>query len=296
MNELCNSKGWIKNPDNPPGWFVCLGCPNCHASGADRRMKIGVVDENGRKRPVDEPEENNVTTARVLRPLRRMPLPEAMNGAGDQFPGEDFPAMPEEVAPPETTPRGRAAAKRGGKSAGNDYYMTDPKVIAAVRKLGPIELDPCGACKPVCDEAGEIVAYETITSPVGAERDYSLARGEDGLKQPWRVRLNALWYCNPPYSQTRKWIEKADAERLSSGVLLIAARTGTIAFQAAKARLICFIGARLMFLDPETGAPPTDGKGKPTGAMFDSAVLYYGTREAAFRAAFEPLGKVVKWT
>lgn len=196
-----------------------------------------------------------------------------------------------------------AAAKRGGKSVGNDYYLTGARILLPIREFGIIELDPCGACKPIFDdpesEDRKIIGHEPVKSLVFAEREYRLDRGEDGLALPWRVKMGNIWYSNPPYSQTRKWVEKADAEHkrwLSEGLMLIAARTGAKAIQAAKARLICFLDERLRFLDPETLLLPTDAKGKPTSAMFDSMVMYYGMREAAFRAAFEPYGKVVRWS
>lgn len=174
-------------------------------------------------------------------------------------------------------------AKSGGKSAGNDLYLTPDDFLAVLSKMGPIELDPAGS---------------TAGSFVWPTREYRLDRGEDGLILPWKVKLGALVYCNPPYSQSRKWVEKADAEHakhLSEIILLVAARTDTIATQAMRATCVCFWKGRLTFIDPVTKKPPVDAKGKPAGAMFPSMVAYYGHREKRFREVFEPCGKVVRW-
>ena len=174
-------------------------------------------------------------------------------------------------------------AKVGGRSKGNDCYLTPDSFLAVLREMGPIELDPAGS------EAGSFVK---------PAREYRLDRGEDGLALPWKVKMGALVYCNPPYSQTRKWVEKADAEHakhLSEIILLVAARTDTIATQAMKAKCVCFWKGRITFIDPITKQPPLDKHGKPAGAMFPSMMLYYGLREPRFREVFEPHGKVVRW-
>jgi hypothetical protein len=194
-------------------------------------------------------------------------------------------AVPREAAAGAAPKKKNRTAKSGGKSTGNDFYLTPADFLDVVRLMGPIELDPAGS------EKGSFV---------NAEREYRLDRGEDGLVLSWRLRsIDALSFCNPPYSKGRAWIEKADAEfeqHESESLLLIAARTETVAVQASKACFICFVKGRLTFCDPITKAPPKDAKGKDTAAMFPSMVLYYGQREARFRAVFEPLGKVVRWT
>lgn len=181
-------------------------------------------------------------------------------------------------------PRKNRVAKSGGKSSGNDNYLTPDNFLAVLSKMGRIALDPAGS------EAGSFV---------WPDREYRLDRSEDGLALPWKVGLGQLVYCNPPYSESRRWIEKADAEyekHHSEIFLLVAARPDTIAAQAMKARFVCFWKGRLTFIDPVTKQPPVDAKGKPAGAMFPSMVLYYGVREARFREVFGPCGKVVRWT
>lgn len=173
-------------------------------------------------------------------------------------------------------------AKSGGKSKGNDNFLTPPSYLDVLRQFGTIELDPCGSA---------------TGSFVDALREYRLDKGEDGLVLPWGPMAWGLIHVNPPYSQTRAWIEKADAEAALGCeiVMLIAARPGTIAWQKMNATSVCFWRGRLTFLDPATKLPPVDAKGKPTGAMFDSAAVYWGERESAFRAVFAKHGKVVSW-
>lgn len=174
-------------------------------------------------------------------------------------------------------------AKTGGRSTGNDGYLTPDNFLAVLSQMGPIELDPCG------DER----------SHIWPDRDYRLDKGEDGLLESWQVADGALVFCNPPYSQARQWIEKADLEWevwRSNIYLLIAARTGTIALQQTNASMACFWRGRLTFVDPATGQPPKDRHGRPVGAMFDSMVLGYTDDEARFRKVFAPHGRVVKWT
>lgn len=66
----------------------------------------------------------------------------------------------------------------------NDKLKTPQFLIDA---LGPIDLDPCAG----------------IDTNIGI-RNYSIERGDDGLKLPW----NGFVYCNPPFSQKEIWIEK----------------------------------------------------------------------------------------
>ncbi len=174
-------------------------------------------------------------------------------------------------------------AKSGGRSRGNDLYLTPDSFLAVVSKFGAIELDPAGSAQG---------------SSVWPTREYRLDRGEDGLTLPWKAKMGAIVYCNPPYSETRKWIEKADAEHalhMSEIVMLVAARTETIAVQACRAKCICFWKGRITFVDPETKAPPVDAKGKPAASMFPSMVLFWSLREKRIREVFEPYGKVVRW-
>lgn len=81
---------------------------------------------------------------------------------------------------------------------------------------------------------------------------------QDGLKQPWH-NYKTCW-CNPPYPQAKKWLEKAwqEACKGATTVCLIAARPDTkywhnIVWQYARA--ICFIRGRIKFVGAKHGAP-----------------------------------------
>jgi hypothetical protein len=80
----------------------------------------------------------------------------------------------------------------------NDTLQTPQYVIDA---LGDFDLDPC---------AGEFTAI--------GETNWWDGRGEDGLAKEWFGRV----YCNPPFSQKQKWIEKMINH--GNGVLILPER------------------------------------------------------------------------
>lgn len=92
----------------------------------------------------------------------------------------------------------------------------------------------------------------------------------DGLKQPWHNHKTC--WCNPPYRETLKWIEKAYQESLlgATVVCLIAARTDTRYFQDyifPYAKAICFIRGRLRF------------SGEKNPATFPSAIVVFSSEQ-----------------
>ena len=91
----------------------------------------------------------------------------------------------------------------------------------------------------------------------------SISPSEDGLSQPWEGRV----WLNPPYGPVgQRFIYRMADHR--DGLLLIAARTETRAFQyAAKAAdVVVFLRDRLWFVRPDG----TSGR-----ASFGSALLAY---------------------
>jgi phage N-6-adenine-methyltransferase len=80
---------------------------------------------------------------------------------------------------------------------------------------------------------------------------------DDGLSQSWAKRN----WCNPPYSQLKKWVAKAAQEAAFGNmtVMLIPARTDTAAFHDhiyRKANVeIIFLRGRLKFGDAKNSAP-----------------------------------------
>lgn len=81
-------------------------------------------------------------------------------------------------------------------------------------------------------------------------------KNDDGLSKSWK---DERVFLNPPYSETKKWIEKSLQEKDSAEVvvLLIAARTDTQAFHELlkHAKTIMFIKGRLKFNNSKNSAP-----------------------------------------
>lgn len=77
----------------------------------------------------------------------------------------------------------------------------------------------------------------------------------DGLQVPW----GQVTFCNPPYSQLRKWLYKGQekAKKGKTIVFLIPSRTDTIAWHdvVMKADEIRFIKGRLKFGNAKNSAP-----------------------------------------
>lgn len=135
-------------------------------------------------------------------------------------------------------------------------WGTPPGLFAAVSLVyGPFDLDVCAL-----PQTAKCPAY------------YSLENGDDGLSAPWR---GACW-CNPPYNQLRRWIEKGVAELRAGNcrrvVYLITARPDTIAWQDyifPYASHVHFLRGRLKFIESESMRPAEHG------AMFPSAVVVF---------------------
>jgi phage N-6-adenine-methyltransferase len=162
-----------------------------------------------------------------------------------------------------------SARAPGGFPGGAMAGCTPEVVLARVREVGPILLDPC------TDER----------NPVGALRYY--APPDDGLALPWALETG-LVYMNPPYSAAAAWAEKAV---LKSAVLdveiisLVAARPDSRWFYRLvwdSADAVCFWRGRLRFV------------GAPSSAPFPSAVVYHGPQPWRFESAFQSAGRVLR--
>jgi len=99
-------------------------------------------------------------------------------------------------------------------------------------------LDPCST-----DENAKCKTHFTVS--------------DDGLHKNWG---GCRVFCNPPYSQIAKWVEKAYRESLKEGtvvVLLIPARTDTRYFHdyIYHRSEIRFISGRLKFSNAKWNAP-----------------------------------------
>ena len=106
----------------------------------------------------------------------------------------------------------------------NDKWMTPPEVYDPLNKEFGFNYDPC----PIEWKEGDT----------------------DGLQSDWGTST----FCNPPYSATGKWIEKASLESAKGKVIvmLINAVTDTKAFHKYiynKAE-IRFVAGRIKFINP----------------------------------------------
>lgn len=151
-------------------------------------------------------------------------------------------------------------------SSKKDEWLTPECVLERVRKLGPIDLDPC----------------TTPENPVGAYEFYTAV--DDGLDFDWH---HERVFINPPYSRVALWVERAWQEHCywsNEIVCLTPARTDTRwwhSFVKDCADAVCFWKGRLKFSGHKNSAP------------FPSAVVYYGHRPGVFKEAFEDKGWVV---
>ena len=158
---------------------------------------------------------------------------------------------------------------------GRDVVMSSSKmdwetpdiVLDAVRKMGPIELDPA----------------TTADNPTGAERFFTPE--DDGLDRNWESL--GLVFCNPPYGRgIGDWVYKAWRQSLFSVefecIMLVPARTDTKWWHEACPASYCFWKGRLRFKGAESSAP------------FPSALLYWGVREDRFRDVCDDYGIVMK--
>lgn len=89
----------------------------------------------------------------------------------------------------------------------------------------------------------------------------------DGLSSSWKGET--VW-CNPPYSDIRSWVNKANTEFLENNVktvMLIPSRTDTKAFHSIPDIYTLYIKGRLKFR--------SENHPKPTTAPFPSMLLIY---------------------
>ena len=150
-------------------------------------------------------------------------------------------------------------------STGKDDWRTPANIVAAVREVGPVSLDPCAG----------------IHTRIGAANWTT-----KGLLRTWAPHTDVI-FVNPPYSNIKQWATKMIAEACNGCTIitLIPARTDTAAFQnlARVARATCWLKGRLRFIDPE-------GEHHAHCAPFPSVAMLLGPRKLRFISAFKPLG------
>lgn len=185
--------------------------------------------------------------------------------------------------------KGKEVVHASKKTGGTDEWRTPPSFLELVRIVfqGPIDLDPC-TTKDNPTLAAGICTKEVI----------------DGLLVPWFDRFDGTGlvktvFLNPPYSNVRKWMQKAveETRRVVDRdtfdptfgghelIALVPARTDTQFFHqyAIHATRLCFWRGRIRFEIP--------GKAS-MGAPFPSLVLYWGDRPGRFDSVFKHHGLV----
>lgn len=176
-----------------------------------------------------------------------------------------------------------SARTQADREAGSkDTWGTPESVKQAIRSLWPVlELDPCADADPM-----NWFALNNYSGPAGNR--------VDGLTEPWRAPLWGSVFANPPYAQAAAWCRQFRLEyecgNVAEGMLLIAARTDTRAWQEAtvEASAICFIRGRLRFIDRPGHRESANSAG------FPSALVYLGDRPGWFSLACQHLGPTWK--
>lgn len=168
----------------------------------------------------------------------------------------------ETEAPARSRMRNRQLFTSARSGDGRDDWRTGDDVLACARAYAPIGCDPCASSDPLHHYA--VVNY-TVE--------------DDGLTRSWLC--DGVTFANVPYSQSRRWVDKAitEARDGASIILLTAARPGARWYRRAKdhADAIGEVRGRLTFIGATSGAP------------FPSAVIGLNVSWRRFAAAFAPI-------
>lgn len=153
----------------------------------------------------------------------------------------------------------------GGKyTPAKDEWGTPRELVAGVARLFGLDgfdLDPAASA-------------ETAQAPK------FFTRIEDGLEQPWRGNV----FLNPPFgprgSFVARWLAKALAEvQHTNGItaVLVPGKVDTVWWHryVMAAPTILLVKGRLCFIDPATGKPCADSKGRPMPAGFPVAIAIF---------------------
>lgn len=187
-------------------------------------------------------------------------------------------------------------ASRTGST--KDTYCTPANILDAARRLrGPFALDPA------TNVYNPTAAQFFCLAPGG----YVPSDGRgfvDGLAQDWadlvdRAGGGSVW-LNPPFLAKLPFLTKCAIEYARGCEIqaIIPCDPATVWFQRhcsprlSAARAVCYLRSRPVFLNPETMKPPTDAQGRPAGAMFGCAVVYWGPDPDLFREVWSDLGDV----
>ncbi len=139
-----------------------------------------------------------------------------------------------------------------------DVRYTPESILAPlVKTFGKVSLDPCWG----------------LNCLVRPERKFTVA--DDGLAHPW---IGEFIFCNPPFSQARRWAEKCRAEYTSGRALCIVALLKCVSYGSTfhdigRSADIVFLPTAVAFLD---------GEGRKLGSgrsNFGTMLLLWGASE-----------------
>lgn len=109
----------------------------------------------------------------------------------------------------------------------------------------------------------------------------------NGLNQNWDIGITGHKnvFCNPPFSESAKWIKKAYEESLKGClvVMLLMVATGTKAWQDIIFKAERNFEAEIRFLKGRIRYE-IDGKPSKNSPTFDSAIVIFGKNRSGIRA------------
>lgn len=171
-------------------------------------------------------------------------------------------------------------ANPGEKLSENIHRNTPIEFVRLVKKFDRITLDPAS-------NATSVVKAKIEWWGMGPWAPELLEHCYDGLLTKWETRIQTyggIVYINPPYGRLiGPWIAKARRmweQHHIETIALVPARTDTEWWHGAKPSATLLWKGRITF-------PPME-----EGAMFPSAVLYWGARTARFRKVFGAFGEL----
>jgi len=164
----------------------------------------------------------------------------------------------------------------------SDFFTPAPLRVLAHEILGSIDFDPATSAR----------------NPLGARVFYT----RRALERDWTEHRPRTIFMNPPYGLgIRAWMFKLIATVTvvrARALVLVPARPGARWYGAATdptrpdaAQLLCELDGRVVFEDPH-GNPVLGKDGKPQGARWGSALLYWGPDRAAVARVLRAHGVV----
>lgn len=176
-----------------------------------------------------------------------------------------------------------------------DTYCTPEELLEVARMMRgePFALDP--ATNPFNPTKADCICVAPDLEDPGPFAYVN------GLAQDWTALADGgMIWLNPPFSKKLSFLMKC-ADEYSRGAeiqALVPCDPATRWWQEycsprlSPASAVVHLTRRPVFIDPDTGKPPTDKEGKPTGSMFGCNVVYWGPEPERFREVWEFLGDV----